>query len=111
MSAPLMCTGLSAMNDPDLSSPFEPGSSETIENRNLSDLTKRFETRAARLEKQASIFLWIIIALLFAGAFAFLFAAEIAKFDLQAAPSLNEQYQAVDKRPDQHLDRCLDPIR
>ncbi|MBR0899585.1 hypothetical protein JQ616_31930 [Bradyrhizobium tropiciagri] len=85
------------MNDPKRSHALGANSAAIDGSAKVAELTKRFESRAAVLEAQASIFLWMIIGLLFAGAFAFLFAAEIAKFDLGSAPTLAEQYQTADR--------------
>jgi hypothetical protein len=85
------------MNNPKEPVALEPSRDALHDSVNISELTKRFETRAAVLGRQANIFLWMIIGLLFAGALAFLFAAEIAKFDLEGAPSLSEQYETADK--------------
>ena len=84
------------MNDPKELVALEASPAALRDSINIAELTKRFETRAVALERQANIFLWMIIGLLFAGALAFLFAAEIAKFDLESAPSLAEQYQTPD---------------
>jgi hypothetical protein len=72
-----------------------PGVAKQNIRRALSTLKQRFDARARRLEIQANIFLVIIIVLLAAGAAAFLFAADIARFDLKSPPSLSEQYQQV----------------
>jgi len=73
-----------------------PSTTTQIVRRQLSILTQRFDERARRLEQQANAFLIIIIIVLLAGAAAFVFAAEIARFDLKTVPTAAEQYQQVD---------------